>query len=81
MHYEHVHNKTGRNVGETPTALKKLLLVDDEPDITLSLGKRLEHYSYYLRHVIVKGVTVGYLLNYCLLITTNNALGSGSSVP
>ena len=46
MHYEHVHNKTGRNVGETPTAPKKILIVDDEPDITLSLGKGLEQGGY-----------------------------------
>ena len=42
MHYEHVHNKTGRNIGETPTAPKKLLIVDDEP----SLGKGLEQGGY-----------------------------------
>jgi CheY-like chemotaxis protein len=42
LHYEHFHNKTGRNVEETPMALKKILIVDDEPDITLSLGKGLQ---------------------------------------
>jgi two-component system, OmpR family, response regulator ChvI len=46
LHYEHFHNKTGRNVGETPTVLKKILIVDDEPDITLTLGKGLKQGGY-----------------------------------
>jgi DNA-binding response OmpR family regulator len=47
LHYEHVQdNKTGRNVGETPTVPKRILIVDDEPDITFTLEKGLEQGGY-----------------------------------